>query len=682
MQILSQYGTCVEILRLLLREPLCSRTEKPRTMSKKIIFSIVLNTCLVTANLFAQNTGIGEPNPGSKLSVKGNASVGTTYSVIAAPADGQIIEGQVGIGTSSPSSCAILDVQSTQKGVLIPRLTTANRTAIVAPCIGLLVFDTDLNAFCFNTTNGWVTITGQGGGAVGATGPTGPQGMPGFPGANGINGMDGTNGTNGVNGNVWLSGTTVPSSGQGSVNDFYINTSTGAYYKKTSSSVWTLQGSLVGPAGTAGANGSTWWSGNIAPTPSQGSINDFYINTTNGNYYKKTGANTWSLLGSLRGPAGTTGATGPAGANGAQGPTGPAGANGLNGATGPQGANGTNGTNGSNGATGPTGPTGPAGSGSGGGGLSGTTNYIVKFTSANTGGNALLYDNGSGIGIGTVSPSYPLHVSSSAGISGYFTNNNGANDPLWGYNNAAAGSAGGCGVVGISSQTGNLAAGLWGENYNTSGTGVVGFGNSAGAVLMAGGSGGAFTGTITGLYAKASSSNPSQSVYTDNFGSIVRVNYWSGSTQYKIQGAGTVSTIVKDVNNKEVVMHATETPEIYLQDYGQSALVNGKAHISIDPTFAKNVIINNEHPLRAYVQLEGDCKGVYVSAKCSSGFDVIELNGGTSNTPFQWTIVCNRADETLDNGRISKNADVRFEPAAEVEKVLQSKGQLAGKNRK
>ena len=199
------------------------------------------------------------------------------------------------------------------------------------------------------------------------------------------------------------------------------------------------------------------------------------------------------------------------------------------------------------------------------------------------------------------------------------------------------------------------------------------FGNGAGAVLMAGGSGGAFTGSVTGLYAKASSSNPSQSVYTDNFGSVVRVNYWSGTTQYKIQGAGTVSTVVKDLNNNAVVMHATETPEIYLQDYGSSALVNGKAHIALDPIFAKNAAISAVHPLRVFVQLEGDCHGVFISGKCATGFDVTELSNGTSSTPFQYTVICNRADETLDNGLVSKNADIRFEPAGGIEKISVAK---------
>jgi hypothetical protein len=49
----------------------------------------------------------------------------------------------VGIGTNNPNQSAVLDVQSTNKGMLIPRMTTAQRKAIVNPESGLLVFDTD-----------------------------------------------------------------------------------------------------------------------------------------------------------------------------------------------------------------------------------------------------------------------------------------------------------------------------------------------------------------------------------------------------------------------------------------------------------------------------------------------------------------------------------------------------------
>ncbi|MBO9659488.1 MAG: hypothetical protein J7527_11745, partial [Chitinophagaceae bacterium] len=55
----------------------------------------------------------------------------------------------VGIGTTTPHSSAKLDVQSQNSGMLLPRMNSAQRKAIGAPATGLLVFDTDKNAFMF-----------------------------------------------------------------------------------------------------------------------------------------------------------------------------------------------------------------------------------------------------------------------------------------------------------------------------------------------------------------------------------------------------------------------------------------------------------------------------------------------------------------------------------------------------
>ncbi len=52
---------------------------------------------------------------------------------------------QVGIGTSSPDASAALDITSTTKGLLMPRMTNAQRLAIASPVAGLQVFVTDFD---------------------------------------------------------------------------------------------------------------------------------------------------------------------------------------------------------------------------------------------------------------------------------------------------------------------------------------------------------------------------------------------------------------------------------------------------------------------------------------------------------------------------------------------------------
>lgn len=64
-----------------------------------------------------------------------------------------VAQAQVGIGTASPNASAQLDISSADKGILIPRLTTAEVAAIISPATGLLVFQTD-NGVGFYFYNG------------------------------------------------------------------------------------------------------------------------------------------------------------------------------------------------------------------------------------------------------------------------------------------------------------------------------------------------------------------------------------------------------------------------------------------------------------------------------------------------------------------------------------------------
>lgn len=55
---------------------------------------------------------------------------------------GSALFAQVGINTETPENSAMLDVSSTSKGFLIPRMTKDQRNAIVSPAEGLMVFCT------------------------------------------------------------------------------------------------------------------------------------------------------------------------------------------------------------------------------------------------------------------------------------------------------------------------------------------------------------------------------------------------------------------------------------------------------------------------------------------------------------------------------------------------------------
>ena len=59
---------------------------------------------------------------------------------------------------SDPDSTAMLDVQSTSKGILVPRLSTIQRQGISNPAEGLLVFETGLMSFVFFQGGLWVEL--------------------------------------------------------------------------------------------------------------------------------------------------------------------------------------------------------------------------------------------------------------------------------------------------------------------------------------------------------------------------------------------------------------------------------------------------------------------------------------------------------------------------------------------
>ena len=122
--------------------------------------------------------------------------------------------GSVGVGTNAPYVNAILDITSTTKGVLLPRLTQAQRTTLT-PLLnltanGLLIYN--VTTLRFNYWNGtqWNDV--------------------------------GLAGANGADGTVWFADAlppqTIPSNLTGKPNDFFLDGVTGDVYKKDISNTW------------------------------------------------------------------------------------------------------------------------------------------------------------------------------------------------------------------------------------------------------------------------------------------------------------------------------------------------------------------------------------------------------------------------------------------------------------
>jgi len=203
-------------------------------------------------------------------------------------------------------------------------------------------------------------------GPAGSTGPQGPQGIKGDTGNTGPQGPIGNTGPAGPQGNPGADSTVPgPQGPQGIKGD---TGATGAQGPQGNTGAQGIQG----PQGIPGV-AEVWYSGAGAPAGATGIVGDWYLNTTNGDVYEKTGASAWTLRGNIRGPqgiqgiqgiqgpTGNTGATGADGPQGPQGPTGATGSQGPIGNTGPQGPQGIKGDTGNTGSQGPQGIQGPQG---------------------------------------------------------------------------------------------------------------------------------------------------------------------------------------------------------------------------------------------------------------------------------------------------------------------------------
>jgi hypothetical protein len=92
---------------------------------------------------------------------------------------GSAITQRVGIGTTNPNPSALLELKSSNKGLLVPRTSTASRLAIANPAKGLMVYDTTAAGFWFYNGNAWAQI-GGGGTGWSLTGNAGTNGNTNF----------------------------------------------------------------------------------------------------------------------------------------------------------------------------------------------------------------------------------------------------------------------------------------------------------------------------------------------------------------------------------------------------------------------------------------------------------------------------------------------------------------------
>jgi hypothetical protein len=267
-------------------------------------------------------------------------------------------------------------------------------------------------------------------------------------------------------------------------------------------------------------------------------------------------------------------------------------------------------------------------------------------------GGTMVYSNGT------------QHVFSAVGTAGQALVSGGAGVPTWFAPTANAVII--AGTSGILSQNANFTYnnGLNTKSTSATGNGIISIGNNTTfAGFPAYNGGGAFLGTAIGIFGQASSvaGERAGGFFRTDGSAYARVGGYNAAGAAKlIWGVGAVTSVVPTPDGLAADMSMALVPENVITDYGVGQLVNGKCTITIDPVVAKRIFVSNEYPIKVFIQLEGDCNGVYVTNKSANGFDVIELMAGKSNVPFSFTFTANQNDIIAPNGTIvSKNLGSR-----------------------
>ena len=105
-------------------------------------------------NLVISASGATPSTTGSNQLNLGNVLWGVNCS-----GTGTTAAGSLSIGVNAPNASALLDLSSTTKGLLLPRMTTTEINAIASPAAGLTVYNTTLALICFYNGTAWQKVT-------------------------------------------------------------------------------------------------------------------------------------------------------------------------------------------------------------------------------------------------------------------------------------------------------------------------------------------------------------------------------------------------------------------------------------------------------------------------------------------------------------------------------------------
>jgi hypothetical protein len=285
----------------------------------------------------------------------------------------------------------------------------------------------------------------------------------------------------------------------------------------------------------------------------------------------------------------------------------------------------------------------------------------------------------------------PIKVTASLpGVTGILSSATATTGEGYGVEGLTDSSGAAYGLVGVARATTGSPYGVHGFSLSPTGFGVVGeyVNQSATGAGLAGNGAGVWgdTGTASGIGVLGSADNGYAGYFRNNtfYAPAVEVqNQYNGGLLFFADGpggycdfdgggnancTGMFNTVVPvDGGKRKVGTSAIESPQDWFEDAGSASLVNGSAVVVLDPDFIQ--IVNSEVDYKVFPVPNGDCKGLYVTNKTPTSFEVRELGGGTSSIAFDYRIMALRknyenvrfADHTNDPGP-RKPVDKRGQP--------------------
>ena len=220
---------------------------------------------------------------------------------------------------------------------------------------------------------------------------------------------------------------------------------------------------------------------------------------------------------------------------------------------------------------------------------------------------------------------------------------------VYGLSTANSGSP--VGVKGIVEASGPLAAGIYGESTAGSGEsyGVYGVTESADGEGLVGFCV-ATTGHNTGVYAQTFSTNGNgvlgYASATEGLcvGVVGETNSDAGYGVFYIggiAGSGKMKSF-QPAAGGHVALGIHATAGDWVEYFGEATLSNGMADVQLDPLFLETVTVDEEHPMKVFIQLHDETSRGVAVKKSRASFTAIELDGGRSNGSFDYRVVASR----------------------------------------